>query len=645
MESKNFGSNGVIRIGLIQMEMGPDPGDNLQRAVLKAESAINKGAKIICLPELFRTRYFPEHIRRDASGLAETVPGKSTEIFSAIARRSQVVIIVPVLERSSDGRYYNTAVVIDADGSLHPPYHKVHIPQDPGFYEKGYFYPGNEYRVFHTSHGCFAVLICFDQWFPEAARSAALMGASVIFYPTAIGQPLSYNPLEGEWQESWELIQRSHAIANSVHVAAVNRVGTEGRIRFFGGSFVCDAFGKVITRAGDSEDIVIADLDLSMNRTVQESWGFFRNRRPDTYGSLCGSPSDSGGRFIVRTGDTPRNTGFFMPAEWEKHEAVWLSWPHNTVTFPNLDAVRDAYIQFISGMHGSETVELLVRDTGTSEIVRERLCNEGKGDSHVRYRVCEYEDVWIRDYGPTFVVNPAISQVAMVTWNFNAWGGKYESLIRDGKVPERIHDWLGLPVFSPDIILEGGSIDVNGRGTVMTSRSCLLNPNRNPELSESDLDALLKENLGAEHVIWLDEGIAGDDTDGHIDDFARFTGPSTVVCACEDDRTDENYRILRDNYHTLKKSFDQDGNPLTVVKLPMPDRVSSGDLRYPASYTNFYIGNSVVIVPVFNDPHDSEALRRLKALFPGREVIGINARAMVEGYGTFHCASQQQPGL
>ena len=645
MESQPFAGEEVIRVGLVQMEMGPDPGDNLQRAAMNVESAIRKGATIICLPELFRSRYFPRHIRRDASGLAETVPGKSTDLFSAIAKRSQVVVIVPVFERAADGRYYNSAVVIDADGCLHPPYHKVHIPQDPGFYEKGYFHPGNEYRVYHTRHGCFAVLICFDQWFPEAARSAALMGASIIFYPTAIGQPLSYDPLEGEWQESWELVQRSHAIANSVHVASVNRVGTEGSIRFFGGSFVCDAFGKVITRAGDTEDIIIADLDLSMNRSVQESWGFFRNRRPDTYGRIGSLPGGTGHRFIIRKGDTPRNTGFCMPAEWERHEAVWLSWPHSSVTFPDLDTVRDTYIRFISAMKGSEKVELLVRDTGTRDLVRERLCNEGGGDSHVRYRLCEYEDVWIRDYGPTFVVNPAISQLAMVQWNFNAWGGKYESLIRDGNIPERIREWLDLPVFHPGIILEGGSIDVNGSGTVMTSRSCLLNPNRNPELSESDLDLLLKENLGVEHVLWLNEGIAGDDTDGHIDDFARFTGPSTVVCACEEDRTDENYQILQDNYDTLKKSTDQDGNPLTVVKLPMPDRVCSGDLRYPASYTNFYIGNSVVIVPVFDDPHDSEALRRLKSLFPGREVIGINARAMVEGYGTFHCASQQQPGI
>ena len=645
MEQQHIADGQNVTVGLIQMEMGPDPEDNLHRAVISVKAAIHKGAKIICLPELFRTRYFPQYIRRDATGLAENVPGKSTDIFSTIAKQHQVVIIVPVYEKASDGRAYNTAVVIDADGHLHPPYHKVHIPQDPGFYEKGYFHPGNEYRVFHTRYGCIAVLICFDQWFPEAARSAALMGASIIFYPTAIGQPLRYDPLEGDWQESWELVQRSHAIANSVHVAAVNRVGTEGSTRFFGGSFVSDAFGRVLAHAGDTEEIIIADLDLSMNRTVQESWGFFRNRRPGTYGNLVTAPPGTGHRFIVRNGDTPRNMGFCMPAEWERHDAVWLSWPHNTVTFPDLAAVEDAYVQFISAMHGSETVELLVRDTDTREMVAERLSKEGPDDSHVRYRVTDYEDVWIRDYGPTFVVNPAISQVAMVQWEFNAWGGKYEDHIRDGKVPDAMNDWLGLPVFRPGIILEGGSIDVNGRGTVMTSRSCLLNPNRNKGLSESDLEAHLWENLGTNHVIWLDEGIAGDDTDGHVDDFARFAGPSTVVCAFEEDRTDENYHPLQENYDTLRKSTDQDGGPLTVVKLPMPGRVSGGDLRYPASYTNFFVGNSVVIVPVFNDPHDSEALRRLSSLFPGRNVIGINAQAMVEGYGTFHCASQQQPGL
>lgn len=635
----------VTRIGLIQMDMVQDPGDNLRRAAINVKSAARNGAKIICLPELFRTRYFAQHIRSDATMLAETVPGETTGLFSEIAKRCDVVIIVPVYEKTTRGRYYNAAVVIDADGSLHAPYHKVHIPQDPGFYEKGYFYPGNEYKVYHTRYGCFGVLICFDQWFPEAARSVALMGAPLIFYPTAIGQPLHFDPLEGDWQDSWELIQRSHAIANSVHVAAVNRVGTEGNIRFFGGSFVCDSFGKLITRAGNKEEIILADLDLSMNREVQESWGFFRNRRPDTYGRLLSSDHGGRTRFIVRNGDTPRNTGFCMPAEWERHDAVWLSWPHNTVTFPDIDAVEDTYTRFIAGLHGSETVELLVRDAGTRDTVKERLCTESCGDSHVRYRITEYEDVWIRDYGPTFIVNPAISQVAMVQWRFNAWGGKYENLINDGKIPGVIHEWLDLPVFSPGIILEGGSIDVNGMGTVMTSRSCLLNPNRNPGLSESDLEVILGEYLGINHVIWLNGGIEGDDTDGHIDDFARFVGPSTVVCACEEDEEDENYDNLYENYTILKNSTDQDGTPLNVVKMPMPGRISDGDLRYPASYTNFYIGNSVVIVPVFDDPNDGRALNCLKHLFPGRRVIGIDARAMIEGYGAFHCASQQQPRL
>jgi agmatine deiminase len=645
MEQQACVGDQEVTIGLVQMKIGSDPEENITCAINYIEAAINKGAQIVCLPELFHTRYFPQAIRKDVTYLADTIPGKITDRFVNIAKRYGVVLIVPLYEKSEDGHYYNSAVVIDTDGNLHPTYHKVHIPQDPGFYEKGYFHPGNEYHVYNTCFGCIAVLICFDQWFPEAARSAALMGASIIFYPTAIGQPGQYDPVEGEWQESWELIQRSHAIANSVHVAAVNRVGTEGKIRFFGGSFMCDAFGKVIARAGAEEDIIIATLDLSMNRMVQDSWGFFRNRRPDTYGRLVIQPGNLGHSYVTRPGDTPRNRGFSMPAEWEPHDAVWLSWPNNPQTFPDLQAVEETYIQFISAMQGSEEVELLIHDSDVMEDVRDRLCKTGPGDSNVTFRVTDYEDIWIRDYGPTFIVNPAISEIAMVRWRFNAWGEKYKNLIRDKKIPGIMNGWLGLPVFEPGIILEGGSIDVNGRGTIMTTRSCLLNPNRNPGYTESDIEGFLMEYLGADHVIWLKEGITGDDTDGHIDDIARFTGPSTVVCASEDDRTDDNYQALEENYDILVRSVDQDGNPLRVVKLPMPDQVRCGDDRYPASYTNFYIGNSVVVVPVFNDPHDSTALKILGPLFPGRKIIGIDARAMVEGRGTYHCATQQQPRI
>ena len=231
----------------------------------------------------------------------------------------------------------------------------------------------------------------------------------------------------------------------------------------------------------------------------------------------------------------------------------------------------------------------------------------------------------------------------MVRWEFNAWGEKYEDQIADGHVPADMNRWLDLPVFRPQIILEGGSIDTNGRGTVLTTRSCLLNQNRNPNLTKDEIEEYLREYLGAIKIIWLNQGIAGDDTDGHIDDIARFVAPSTVVCACEENPADENYAALRENFEILNCATDQEEKPFTVIKLPMPAPVVIGDERCPGSYTNFYIGNTVVIVPVFDDPHDGEAIRIIQELFPERTVVGINARAMVEGSGTFHCATQQQP--
>ena len=636
--------NGTVTIGLIQMAVEKDPAAMLKKAQDRVREAARAGARIICLPELYRTPYFPQHIGVDTSRFAETVPGESTRVFSAIAQEHHVVIIVPVFENAPDGRYYNTAIVIDADGSLHPPYHKVHIPQDPGFFEKGYFFPGDAYRIFPTRYGRIAVLICFDQWFPEAARCVALEGAEIIFYPTAIGHPKGAEPVEGDWQDAWELIQRSHAVANSVHIAAANRVGQEGSCRFFGGSFVCDAFGKVLAKAGTGEEILTVTVDLSMNRTVQESWGFFRNRRPETYGRITIPFSGESGIFpALREGDTPQNRGFHMPAEWEPHEAVWLSWPHNRTTFPHLSAVEDAYYVFIVAMHVSERIELFVPSAVIHRKVRARLRELGVDLDRITLHTSEYTDIWIRDYGPTFVVNRALKRTAMVRWNFNAWGNKYENQIRDGKTPGIMNRRLNLPVFAPGIVLEGGSIDVNGRGTVLTTRACLLNPNRNPTLTANEIEGLLKEYLGVEKVIWLNDGVVGDDTDGHIDDIARFVGPSTVVCAYEADIADVNYPALHDNYEILRQSSDQDGKPITVIKIPMPAKVMDDHERYPASYTNFYIGNTVVVVPVFNDPHDVEALRIIQELFPDRNVVGIDARALVEGYGTFHCSTQQQP--
>jgi agmatine deiminase len=640
MQQKN------VIVGLIQMAAGTNPEENFKKALDNVEQAAKDGSQIICLPELYRTRYFAQGIGVDASMFAETIPGVSTRAFSEIARHYHVVIIVPLYEKGADGRFYNSAVIIDADGTLHTPYHKVHIPQDPGFYEKGYFYPGDLYRVHSTRYGRIAVLICYDQWFPEAARSVALDGADIIFYPTAIGHPSSEEPAEGDWHEAWALIQRGHAVANSVHIAAVNRVGQEAEIRFFGGSFICDAFGKIIVQSKDDEETIIATLDLSMNTSVRESWGFFRNRRPDTYGAVCSFFSGGDMTFPdIRPGDTPRNRGFHMPAEWEPHECVWLSWPHNRNTFPQLPAVEDAFHEFVREICMSDRVELFVPTAAIHRKVKVRLREDGIDPAQVVLHTTGYSDIWIRDYGPTFVVNRALKRTAMVRWNFNAWGEKYEDQLEDGKIPEVMNRRLELPLFAPGIVLEGGSVEVNGRGTVITTRSCLLNPNRNPSLSPGEIEEFLKEYLGVVKVIWLNDGIQGDDTDGHIDDIARFVSPSTVVCAYENDPADANYKALHENYEILKKSTDQDGRPLTVVKLPMPARITSGDERCPATYANFYIGNTVVVVPVFNDPNDAAALQILQGVFPHRKVTGIDARALVEGSGTFHCASQQQPLL
>jgi agmatine deiminase len=638
--------NAKVTIGLIQMSVERDRKSMLEKALAKVKEAAAAGADIICLPELYRTLYFPRHIGTDAFPSAETVPGESTLFFSMLAKEHEVVIIVPLYEKAPDGKYYNSAVVINADGTISTPYHKIHIPQDPGFFEKGYFYPGNSYQVFATQYGRIAVLICYDQWFPEAARCVALEGAEIIFYPTAIGHPAAGTPAEGNWQDAWELIQRSHAIANSVHVAAVNRVGSEGGCTFFGGSFVCDAFGKILVRAGDREEVLLTPVDLSMNQEVRESWGFFRNRRPDTYGKITVPfPGESGAFPALREGDTPRNRGFHMPAEWEPHEAVWVSWPHNQMTFPHITDVENACYTFIQAVHASERVELFVPSAVIHRKVRARLREMGTDLTNIVLHTGEYSDIWIRDYGPSFVVNRVLSKTALVRWNFNAWGNKYEDQIRDGKIPQTMNRRLLLPVFEPGIVLEGGSIDVNGRGTVLTTRACLLNPNRNPALSADQIEDTLKEYLGIEKVIWLNDGIVGDDTDGHIDDVARFVGPSTVVCAYETDIADANYPALHDNYEILRQSSDQDGKPLTVIKLPMPAKVVDNDERYPASYTNFYIGNTVVVVPVFNDPQDAEALRIIQEIFPDRTVAGIDARAIVEGYGAFHCATQQQPKI
>jgi len=331
-----------------------------------------------------------------------------------------------------------------------------------------------------------------------------------------------------------------------------------------------------------------------------------------------------------------------MPAEWEPHDAVWLAWPHNDLTFPHLAAVEETYLKIISSLQ-NEPIKLLIPNLAYKEKVTHLLSLKGIQSDSLQFFSVPYSDVWIRDYGPIFVTNRALHESAAVFWEFNAWGNKYDEPLLDGIKTRGLFETFSMLIFRPGIILEGGSIDTNGRGTLLTTKQCLLNKNRNPQLSPEEIEQYLCSYLGVEKIIWLEKGIAGDDTDGHIDDIARFVNPTTIVCAVENNPEDDNYELLRENFMILSSATDQDDNPLTVVPIPMPCPVMDDSLRYPASYLNFYIGNHVVLVPTFEDVHDQRVLAIFRDLFPDRTVIGISARKMVEGFGTIHCATQQQP--
>ncbi len=276
-----------VTLGLVQMSMDDDQDANISKAVAMVGEASRKGASIVCLPELFASRYFPQE--KGAKPRAEPIPGQTTKRLSEAARDSKVALVGGSLyEKATKGRYYNTSVVFNESGRLLGKYRKVQVPQDESFYEKDYFSSGDSYSVFKTAAARVGVLICFDQWYPEPARVNKLMGAEVLFYPTAIGRVDGIDETEGDWKGAWEAVQRGHAISNSIVVAAANRVGREDRMSFWGGSFVCDQFGTVLARAGDKEEVLLATCDLDLGRQVEEGWGFLRNRKPSTYRKITG---------------------------------------------------------------------------------------------------------------------------------------------------------------------------------------------------------------------------------------------------------------------------------------------------------------------------------------------------------------------
>ncbi|HYP00100.1 MAG TPA: agmatine deiminase family protein [Pyrinomonadaceae bacterium] len=340
---------------------------------------------------------------------------------------------------------------------------------------------------------------------------------------------------------------------------------------------------------------------------------------------------------------TPAQLGFRMPPEWHRHAATWLAWPKDPLTWPErVPQVEEAYLEIMAALAPHEAVNLLVDDEAMQARVSARCKFEGS--ERVRFHRVPTVDSWIRDYGPNFLINER-GELAYNDWIFNAWGDKYDELKKDDGIPKQLESVLRVPRFEPGIVMEGGSIEVNGAGVVMTTEQCLLNPNRNPHLDRGGVEKYLKDYLGVEKVLWLGEGIVGDDTDGHIDDIARFVAPDTIVCALEDDPADPNYELLQDNYRRLQLATDARGAAYQIHALPMPGLVGGREDRLPASYANFYIANNVLLLPVFGHPNDVRAADILQHLLPERRVVPIDAEQLVWGMGTLHCLSQQQPAV
>jgi agmatine deiminase len=343
----------------------------------------------------------------------------------------------------------------------------------------------------------------------------------------------------------------------------------------------------------------------------------------------------------------PREQGYYFPAEFSKHTATWLSWPHKEASWPGkIESVYPVYAQFIKLVAEGERVHINVVDEKMKQQALGHLQKAGADLGNVQFFLHPTNDAWCRDHGPAFLVNPQAAQKKMIVdWGYNAWGGKYPPFDLDDNIPTLIAKHYNVPVVYPGIVMEGGSVDFNGKGTVLTTTSCLLNENRNPHLNQQQIEEFLRNYYGVTNILWLGDGIVGDDTDGHIDDITRFVNEDTVVTVMEADRQDENYAPLKENRKLLDKMKLENGKSINVVELPMPAAVVYEDMRLPASYGNFYISNKYVVVPTFEDKNDDHALEILQKCFPDRKVVGLNSIDIIWGLGSFHCLSQQEPAV
>jgi agmatine deiminase len=343
---------------------------------------------------------------------------------------------------------------------------------------------------------------------------------------------------------------------------------------------------------------------------------------------------------------TPKELGFHFPAEFATHTATWLSWPHKEASWPGkIETIYPVYAEFIKHVAEGEKVNINVLNEAMKQKARNYLQKAGANLAQIEFFFHPTNDAWCRDHGPAFLINPIEKTKMIVDWGYNAWGGKYPPFDLDDVIPTLIAKHYNLPVVHPGIVMEGGSVEFNGRGTLLTTRACLLNPNRNPQLNQAQIEEYLINYYGVNHILWLGDGIVGDDTDGHIDDLTRFVNEDTVVTIVESNKQDENYNLLQENLKELKTLRLENGKQMNIVELPMPSALVYEDMRLPASYANFYISNNYVVVPTFRDKNDDRALNILQQCFSNRTVIGLDSTDIIWGLGSFHCLSQQEPAV
>jgi agmatine deiminase len=344
---------------------------------------------------------------------------------------------------------------------------------------------------------------------------------------------------------------------------------------------------------------------------------------------------------------TPKQLGYYFPAEFATHAATWLSWPHKEASWPGkIQSIYPYYTQFVNELTASERVCINVNNQQMKTFAEACLLQGGVDLEKIEFFFHPTDDAWCRDHGPAFLINPdGPVKKLIVDWGYNAWGNKYPPFNQDDQVPTLIANHFHLPVYYPGIIMEGGSVDFNGKGTLITSTCCLLNPNRNPDLTQGEIQNYLEDYYGVDQVLWIREGIIGDDTDGHIDDTVRFINEDTVLAVVEENNSDENYVPLQRNLSDLYKMRLVNGKQLNIIELPMPDPVYFENQRLPASYANFYIANRSVIVPIYRSSKDESALQIIQECFPQRKVMGIDSTDIIWGLGSFHCMSQQEPAV